>query len=82
MTLHYSVTRCQSKGMFTCRRTCPLGRASPSKMTGFHLAFTLKFPGPSGRAGSSMYALQEGQPFMVCLHGKFPALQGEISDSQ
>ena len=33
------------------RRANPLGRASPSKRTKFHLAFTWDISGPSSRAG-------------------------------
>ena len=32
------------KGVFTWRRASPLGRASPTKRTGFHLAFTWEKP--------------------------------------
>ena len=31
---------CSTKGVFTWRRASPLGRASPTKRAGFHLAFT------------------------------------------
>ena len=34
----------QTKGVFIWRKASPLGRASPSKKAGFHLAFTWKKP--------------------------------------
>ena len=34
----------RSKGVFIWRRASPLGRASPSKRAGFHLAFTWEKP--------------------------------------
>ena len=68
--------------MFIQRRTNPLGRSNNSKRAGSHLPFIWEISGPSSRAGSSTHALQEGQPFLECLHGKFPALRSEISGSQ